>query len=108
MEVQDVPAICDIARRRDVVTLLDNTWATPLFFRAIPAGVDISVLAATKYVGGHADVMIGAATATKTHFDRLQRTAWDLGHAVSPDGSRRAGSEPWLSGCGSMKHRRSR
>jgi cystathionine beta-lyase len=85
MEIQDVPTICDIARRRNVVTLLDNTWATPLFFQAIPAGVDISVLAATKYVGGHADVVIGAATATKTHFDRLQRTAWDLGHAVSPD-----------------------
>ena len=85
MEIQDVPAICDIARQRNVVTLIDNTWATPLFFQAIPAGVDISVLAATKYVGGHADVMIGAATATKTHFERLQRTAWDLGHAVSPD-----------------------
>ena len=85
MEIQDVPAICDIARRREVITVLDNTWATPLFFQAIAAGVDISDLAATKYVGGHADVMIGTATATKAHFDRLQRTAWDLGHAVSPD-----------------------
>ena len=85
MDVQDVPAICAIARKRGVATILDNTWATPLFFPAIAAGVDISVIAATKYVGGHADVMIGAATATKDHYARLQRTAWDLGHAVSPD-----------------------
>jgi cysteine-S-conjugate beta-lyase len=85
MEVQDVPAICEVARERGVVTVLDNTWATPLFFPAIAAGVDISVIAGTKYVGGHADVMIGAATATEKHFPKLQRTAWDLGHAVSPD-----------------------
>jgi cystathionine beta-lyase len=85
MEVQDVPAICAVAHERGIVTLLDNTWATPLFFPAIAAGVDISVLAATKYVGGHADVMIGAATATKDHYPRLQKTSWDLGHALSPD-----------------------
>src|SRR5690348_1556601 len=64
MEVQDVPAICAAARERDVVTLIDNTWATPLLFPAIDAGVDISILAATKYVGGHADVMLGSVTAT--------------------------------------------
>ena len=85
MEVQDVPAICSIARERGVVTLLDNTWATPLFFPAIAAGVDISVIAATKYVGGHADVMLGAATTGETHLAGLQRTAWDIGHAVSAD-----------------------
>lgn len=85
MEVQDVPAICAIARVRGIVTLLDNTWATPLFFPAIRHGVDIAILAATKYVGGHADVMIGTASATPDHFDRLQRVSWDLGHAVSPD-----------------------
>ena len=71
MEVQDVPAICAVARERGIVTLLDNTWATPLLFPAIAAGVDIAILAATKYVGGHADVMIGAATATEQHFERL-------------------------------------
>jgi len=65
MEIQDVPGICAIARQGGIATLLDNTWATPLFFPAIAAGVDISILAATKYVGGHADVMIGAATATE-------------------------------------------
>jgi cystathionine beta-lyase len=85
MEVQDVPAICRIARERGIVTLLDNTWATPLLFPAIATGVDISVLAATKYVGGHADVMLGSATATKEYYQRLQTAVWDLGLAVSPD-----------------------
>lgn len=85
MEVQDVPGICAIARERGVATLLDNTWATPLLFQAIAAGVDISIIAATKYVGGHADVMLGAISATAEYYDRIQRTSWDLGHSVSPD-----------------------
>src|SRR6185437_11764315 len=85
MEVQDVPAICAVSRDRGVITLLDNTWATPLFFPAIAAGVDISIIAATKYVGGHADVMLGAATATAEYFTMVQQTSWDLGHGVSPD-----------------------
>src|SRR3954465_6066760 len=85
MEVQDVPGICAVARERGVATLLDNTWATPLLFPAIEAGVDITIIAATKYVGGHADVMLGAVTATADHYERLQTAAWDLGHAVSPD-----------------------
>ena len=85
MEVQDVPAICAAARQREVVTLIDNTWATPLLFPAIAAGVDVSMLAATKYVGGHADVMLGSATATDAYYRRLETAAWDLGHNVSPD-----------------------
>ena len=85
MEVQDVPAICAAARERGIVTLIDNTWATPLLFPAIAAGVDVAILAATKYVGGHADVMLGAVSATEQHFRRIQSTAWDLGHAVSAD-----------------------
>jgi cystathionine beta-lyase len=85
MEVQDVPAICAAAKERGITTLIDNTWATPLLFPAIEAGVDISILAATKYIGGHADVMLGSVTATTEHFQRIQTLAWDLGHAVSPD-----------------------
>jgi cystathionine beta-lyase len=85
MEVQDVPAICAVARERGIATLLDNTWATPLLFPAIAAGVDVTVLAATKYVGGHADVMLGCATATEKYFQKIQTISWDLGHAVSPD-----------------------
>ena len=85
MEVQDVPGMCEVCRRRGVVTLLDNTWATPMFFPALAAGVDISMLAGTKYVGGHADVLVGTATATAAYYDRIQTPAWDLGFAVSPD-----------------------
>jgi cystathionine beta-lyase len=85
MEVQDVPGICAVARERRIVTLLDNTWATPLLFPALAAGVDISIQALSKYVGGHSDVMIGSATANAEHFPRIQKTCWDLGHAVSPD-----------------------
>jgi cystathionine beta-lyase len=85
MEVQDVPGICAVARARGIVTLIDNTWATPLFFPAIARGVDITILAATKYVGGHADVMLGGVSATAEHYDRIQSLAWDLGHSVSPD-----------------------
>ena len=85
MEVQDVPGICSAARNRGAATLLDNTWATPIFFPALAAGVDISIQALSKYVGGHSDVMIGSATANARHFPRVQKTCWDLGHAVSPD-----------------------
>jgi cystathionine beta-lyase len=85
MEVQDVPAICAVAKARGVATLIDNTWATPLLFTALSAGIDLSILAATKYVGGHADVMLGSVTANAEHYPRLERTSWDLGHAVSPD-----------------------
>lgn len=85
MEVQDVPAICAAAKGRGVATLLDNTWATPLFFPAIAAGVDLSILAGTKYVGGHSDVMLGSVTATLEWYPRLERTSWDLGQSVSPD-----------------------
>jgi cystathionine beta-lyase len=85
MEVQDVPAICAAAKDRGVATLLDNTWATPLFFPALASGVDLSILAGTKYVGGHSDVMLGSVTAGAGWYPKLERTSWDLGQSVSPD-----------------------
>lgn len=85
MEVQDIPAICAVAHERGVITLLDNTWATPVFFQALATGVDISIIAATKYVAGHADVMIGAVTSTENYHSRIERTGWDFGHSLSPD-----------------------
>jgi cysteine-S-conjugate beta-lyase len=84
-ELQDVPAICAVARARGIATILDNTWASPLLFPAMAAGVDISVLACSKYVGGHSDLMLGSATATAEWFPRLEATTFDLGHCVSPD-----------------------
>lgn len=85
LEMQDVPAICAAARERGIATILDNTWASPLLFPAIAAGVDIAVQACSKYVGGHSDLMLGCASANAEWYPRLERTNFDLGHAVSPD-----------------------
>jgi cystathionine beta-lyase len=84
-EVQDVPAICAAARARNVATLIDNTWATPLYLPAIALGVDLSILACTKYIGGHADLMLGAVTATEPFAQRLERTRRVLGQTAGPD-----------------------
>ncbi|WP_116091226.1 cystathionine beta-lyase [Sphingomonas crusticola] len=86
-EVQDVPAICAAARARGAVSLIDNTWATPLLFPAISRGVDISILSCTKYVAGHSDVMMGSATAVPGLFERVRKTAQVMGQCVSPDDS---------------------
>ena len=84
-EVQDVPAIVAAAKARGVVTLIDNTWATPLLFPAIGHGIDISILACTKYIVGHSDAMLGSATCAGVWFDRVRRTAQSLGQCVGPD-----------------------
>ena len=84
-EVQDVPGICAMARSRGITTLLDNTWATPLFFPAIDKRVDLSIVACTKYIAGHSDVMMGSVTAAPSHWERLSRTASAFGQYVSPD-----------------------
>ena len=72
--MQDVPAICAAAKATGVATLIDNTWATPLFFPAIAAGVDLSILACTKYIGGHADLMLGSVTADADWYAQLEQT----------------------------------
>ena len=61
-EVQDIPAIARVAAERDLWLLMDNTWASPLYFRPFEHGVDVSIQAATKYIVGHADAMLGAIT----------------------------------------------
>ena len=84
-EVQDIPAITAIARERGVLTMLDNTWATPLLFPALAHGVDVTMMSLTKYAGGHSDAMMGSLTATKAVWSRLRQAAYQLGQAVSPD-----------------------
>ena len=84
-EVQDVPAMAKIAHKHGAAVILDNTWATPLYFDAIGHGVDLSVQAVTKYIGGHADVMMGAITANAGHKDRLIDTHGTLGLCSSGD-----------------------
>ncbi len=84
-EVQDVPAIAAAAKARDVTTIIDNTWATPLLFPVMELGVDLSILACTKYVVGHSDVMLGSVTAAPSHWTKLRDTSFALGQTASPD-----------------------
>ncbi|MBN8810507.1 MULTISPECIES: cystathionine beta-lyase [unclassified Sphingomonas] len=84
-EVQDVPAIVAAARDRGIATVLDNTWATPLLFPAIARGIDYTILAATKYVVGHSDVMLGSVTAAQGRYAALRDASYQLGQTASPD-----------------------
>jgi cystathionine beta-lyase len=84
-EVQDVPAIAKIAHANGASVLMDNTWATPVFFQPLKHGVDLSIQAATKYVGGHADVMLGYVAANASHAARLYQTHGDMGLYASGD-----------------------
>jgi cysteine-S-conjugate beta-lyase len=83
MEMQDIPALVAAAKshkgRREIYTIVDNTWATALFFRALDFGVDITLQAGTKYIGGHSDIMLGATTANARAWPLLQRTQTALG-----------------------------
>ncbi len=84
-EVQDIPAIAAAAHARGVTVLMDNTWATPLFFRPFEHGVDLSIQAATKYIAGHSDVMIGVVSANADHVGRVETFVHDLGLSASGD-----------------------
>ncbi|MFO1249377.1 MAG: cystathionine beta-lyase [Alphaproteobacteria bacterium] len=84
-EMQDIPALAKAAHAHGASVLMDNTWATPLFFRPLEHGVDLSIQAATKYIGGHADVMIGYVAANDRHAARLHQLHGDLGLFASGD-----------------------
>ncbi len=84
-EMQDVRAIAAVAGDADVWTIMDNTWASPLYFKPLAHGVDVSVQALTKYVAGHGDLVLGAVTTTKDAYDTLQRTWRQLGQSAGPD-----------------------
>ena len=84
-EVQDIPAIVAVAKVRGIITMADNTWATSLFLKPLSLGVDMSILACTKYIVGHSDVMIGSVSANDACWPALRKTAQALGQYVSPD-----------------------
>lgn len=84
-EVQDFPAIARIARRRGAAVIHDNTWATGVYFRSFDHGADLVIQAATKYPGGHSDVLVGAVVASEAWWPRLRDTSRDLGQTASPD-----------------------
>ncbi len=84
-EVSDVPAFAEVAHRHGAVVMMDNTWATPLYFPALERGVDFSIQAATKYIGGHSDVMIGTISVSEEHAKLLTGYVRDAGLFASPD-----------------------
>ena len=85
MEVQDIPAICAVARAQQIITVLDNTWASPILCQPFELGVDISIQAATKYIIGHSDVMLGTASATEQHWPQLREHSYLMGYCASAD-----------------------
>lgn len=84
-EMMDVAEASGIARAGGAVSMLDNTWATPLHFRPLEHGVDLSIHALTKYPGGHSDLLMGSVSATKDTFDRLRDAQMQFGINVSAE-----------------------
>ena len=84
-EMQDIPAIAQAAHARGIPVLSDNTWGTPYYFRSFERGVDVSIHAATKYIAGHSDVMMGIVVTNERHWLPLRRTVAEYGFGVSPD-----------------------
>jgi cystathionine beta-lyase len=84
-EMQDVPAIAAAAHAKGAAVLMDNTWASPLYFRAFEKGIDLSIQAGTKYVGGHSDVMLGMVSANEATWPLLADTVHAFGICVGPD-----------------------
>lgn len=84
-EMQDIPAIAEVAHRRGALVVMDNTWASPMFFKPFEKGVDLSIQAATKYMSGHSDVLLGTVTATREVWPRLRDAQRQLGQNAAPD-----------------------
>ena len=84
-EMQDLPAIAAAAHERGAVVLMDNTWATPLYFRPLAKGADLVIQAGTKYIVGHCDAMLGTVSANAQAWPRLKDTVSTMGLCVGPD-----------------------
>jgi cystathionine beta-lyase len=84
-EMQDIPAIAAAAHAKGALVLMDNTWATPLYFRAFEKGVDLSIQAGTKYIGGHSDIMFGCVAANAKTAPALKNVVGSMGLCVGPD-----------------------
>ena len=85
-EMQDIPAIAEAAHAHGAITIMDNTWAGPLYFKPLAAGVDICVEAATKFISGHSDLVMGIITArTENLYRRIRSFCIQMGEIASPD-----------------------
>jgi cystathionine beta-lyase len=87
MEMQDIRAISEAAHRHGCVVTMDNTWATPLYFRPLDFGVDVSIHATTKYPSGHSDIVMGSVSANAAHWPQLKDAALTMGICGAPDDS---------------------
>lgn len=85
MEVQDVPTMAAIAHKHNCMVMLDNTWSAGVNFQPFDFGVDISIQAATKYIVGHSDVMLGTAVASEEYWPTLRENSYLMGQCTSPD-----------------------
>ena len=84
-EIQDIPAIARAAHEKNAIVIMDNAWATGLYFSAIAHGVDMVVQPATKYYAGHSDVLIGLVIANERAWPMLKKSTYELGQRASPD-----------------------
>lgn len=84
-EIADIPHLAAIAKAAGAITMLDNTWATPLYFNALRHGIDIDIHAGTKYIVGHADANLGVCLCQRAHFDMLKRQAYWMGISAAAD-----------------------
>ncbi|MFN0159763.1 MAG: cystathionine beta-lyase [Burkholderiales bacterium] len=84
-EVQDIPAIADVAHAAGAMVMMDNTWGTPLYFKPFEHGVDVSIQATTKYIVGHSDVIMGSVTCTREAWPGLDSVTTDYGQTAAPD-----------------------
>ena len=84
-EIQDVPAIAAAAHAHGAVVLMDNTWASPLYFQPLEKGVDLAIQSGSKYIGGHSDLMLGTISANRTTWPQLIKTVHAMGLCVGPD-----------------------
>lgn len=84
-EVQDIPAIARVAHEHNLVVIHDSTWATPIHSRPFELGIDVSIHSATKYIGGHSDLMMGVITCKEAHYKKLLVTFRNTGPCANPD-----------------------
>ena len=84
-EVQDIPAIAKAAHSRGAIVMIDNTWAAGYYFNAFEHGCDVSIQAATKYIGGHSDIMMGTIALRQEHYKQVKSKLYTLGYCASPD-----------------------
>src|SRR5271157_1458569 len=85
LEIQDVPAIAEVARARGACVIMDNTWATPLFFSPHVHGVDVAIEAGTKHLSGHSDLLLGLVSGNAEWFPRIHRTAAEMAIPAAPE-----------------------